>query len=77
MSKTEAAYKILKDFGKPMHVKEITKIALEKGMIQTTGKTPATTMNADIYLENKRKEKLGREKRFVKVSSGVWGLTEW
>lgn len=76
MSKTEAAYIILKNAKKPLHVKEIIKIALAKGMIETKGLTPESTLNADLYLENKRRLKQGKKPRFVKVARGMWALAE-
>jgi len=77
LSKTEAAYKILKEKKKPLHIKEITKIAIERNLINTKGKTPASTLRADIYLENKRRLKSGIKLRFFKVEPGIWGLCEW
>jgi len=76
-SKTEAAYKILKEAKKPLHVAEIVKIAIAKKMIKTKGKTPESTLAVDLLLENRRRTKQGAKLRFVKVGSGTWGLTEW
>ena len=76
-SKTEAAYHILKSSRKPLHVDEIVKIALDKKMIKTKGKTPESTLAVDLLLETRRRAKRGAKQRFVKVSSGIWGLTEW
>lgn len=76
-SKTEAAYKILKEAKKPLHVAEIVKIAIAKKMIRTKGKTPESTLAVDLLLENRRKTEQGVKLRFVKVRSGTWGLTEW
>jgi DNA-directed RNA polymerase delta subunit len=77
LSKTEAAYKILKEAKKPLHVAEIIKIALAKKLIRTKGKTPESTLAVDLLLENRRKTEQGIKLRFVKVGSGTWGLTEW
>lgn len=76
-SKTEAAYRILKKYKKPLHVKEIIRIALEKKMISTKGKTPESTLAADFLLENRRKEKQKIKPRFYKAGPAIWGLTEW
>lgn len=76
-SKTEAAYKILKESKKPLHVEDIIKIALDKKLIKTQGKTPESTLAADLLFENRRKTKKGSKLRFIKVGSGTWGLTEW
>ena len=77
LSKTEAAYKILKEAKKPLHVAEIVKIAIAKKMIRTKGKTPESTLAVDLLLENRCKTEQGVKLRFVKVGSGTWGLTEW
>ncbi len=76
-SKTEAAYRILKKYKKPLHVMEIIRIALEKNMISTKGKTPESTLAADLLLENRRKEKQKKKPRFYKARPATWGLTEW
>lgn len=77
LSKTEAAYKILKVKRKPLHLNEIIDIAIRKNMIRTKGKTPASTLGADLYAENKRRKKQRRELRFRRVGQGVWALTTW
>lgn len=76
-SKTEAAYLILKSNKKPLHVDDIIKIALEKKMIKTKGKTPESTLATDLLLENRRKSIQKVKSRFIKVAPGIWGLTEW
>ena len=44
----DIAYQILKEKGKSLHSKEITKIALDRGWLKTAGKTPEATMNAQL-----------------------------
>ena len=59
----DLAYTILKESGKPLHSKEITKRALEHGLV-TEGKTPEATMNAQLVVDiNTKKEK----SRFIKT----------
>jgi len=54
----DIAYQILKEAGKPLHSKEITNIALQRGWLKTAGKTPEATMNAQIIVDiNSKKEK--------------------
>jgi hypothetical protein len=77
LSKTEAAYKILKAAKKPLHISEILATALKKEMIKTRGKTPLSTLAVDLLLENRRRTERGEKLRFVKVASGTWGLVEW
>jgi hypothetical protein len=67
----DIAYQILKEAGKPLHSKEITKIALERGWLKTAGKTPEATMNAQLVVDiNSKKDK----SRFVKTAPSTFGL---
>jgi len=67
----DIAYQILKEAGKPLHSKEITKIVLERGWLKTAGKTPEATMNAQLIVDiNSKKEK----SRFIKTAPSVFGL---
>jgi restriction system protein len=76
---TECAIKVLEEYGlrNPMHYKEITRIALEKGWLVTEGKTPDSTMYAQILTEIKRYKGSGRSPRFVQHGSGMVGLGKW
>ena len=69
----EAAYQILKGEKLPLTAEEITKIALENKLIETSGKTPAATMGARIYMDIQEK---GESSLFVKVGRGKFGLNE-
>ena len=65
------AYQILKEAGKPLHYKEITKIALDKGWLKTAGKTPDATMNAQLVVDiNTKKDK----SLFVKTAPSTFGI---
>jgi len=67
----DIAYQILKEAGKPLHSKEITKIALERGWLKTAGKTPEATMNAQLIVDiNNKKDK----SRFIKVGPSIFSL---
>ena len=69
----DIAYQILKEIGKPLHSKEITKIALKKGWLITAGKTPEATMNAQLVVDiNSKKDK----SRFIKTGPSIFGLNE-
>lgn len=48
MAFLEAAHEILKQAGQPLHHREITRRALNQGLIETSGKTPDATMRAQI-----------------------------
>ncbi len=65
------AYQILKEVNKPLHSKEITKIALQKGLLQTAGKTPEATMNAQLIVDiNTKKDK----SLFIKVGPSTFAI---
>ena len=72
LSKTAAAYLILSKAGKPMHLKDIVQVALDKGLIKTKGKTPESTLSTDILLENRRRANRGAKRRFKKVGPAIW-----
>jgi restriction system protein len=76
---TDCAQKVLEDFGgkEPMHYKEITKKALQKGWLVTGGKTPEATMYAQVITEIKRQQKRGERPRFVQHGHGYVGLSQW
>lgn len=67
------AYEILKKAKKPLHSKEITEIALKKGLIKTTGKTPEATMHAQLIRDiNSKKE----NSRFIKAGPSIFALSK-
>ncbi|MFC2011299.1 winged helix-turn-helix domain-containing protein [Chloroflexota bacterium] len=76
-SKIEAALIILKEQRKPMTARDMVRIAIEKKMIETKGKTPASTMGADFFNENKRRQGKNLPPRFSNLGGGLWSLTEW
>lgn len=49
MTNFEAAIQVLKEAGGPLHYREITERALERGLIEPHGKTPEATMAAALY----------------------------
>ena len=65
------AYQILKETGKPLHSNEITKIALNKKLIKTSGKTPEKTMNTQILLDIKYK---GKRSLFFKAGPSTYNI---
>lgn len=69
----DIASQILKESDRPMHSKEITKIALSRGWLKTAGKTPEATMNAQLIVDiNSKKEK----SRFIKTAPSTFSLNE-
>ncbi|MBU4252014.1 MAG: hypothetical protein KKC39_04295 [Candidatus Omnitrophica bacterium] len=69
----DIAYQILKEKGKPLHSKEITKIALSREWLKTTGKTPETTMNANLIIDIKSKGELSN---FKKVGPSLFAIND-
>ena len=63
----EAAERVLKEARKPLHVREIARIALEKGLWQTRGKTPHASWGP-----HHRKE----ESPFILVAPQTFGLRD-
>lgn len=61
----EAALEILKEEGKPLHYKDLTKRIIP--LCNFTGKTPHESVRSLI----------GTDERFKRVAEGVYALTEW
>ena len=51
----QSAIEILKKTKTPLHYAEITRLALESGILETEGATPEATMNAQIVVDIKNK----------------------
>jgi restriction system protein len=79
LSFADAAERVLTQFAQrqPMHYQEITRKALELGLIATAGQTPAATMYAVILTEIDKQTKRGEQPRFTKHGKGLVGLTTW
>lgn len=78
MSFVGAAEQILRESGsrEPLHYEEITRRAIEQGLIQPEGKTPAVSLNAIIGTDIRRCEVRGEQPRFVRHGRGFIGLAE-
>lgn len=79
MSFVDAAERVLEQFAnrKPMHYQDITRRALDLGLIATAGQTPAASMYALILTEIDRWGKRGEPPRFTKHGKGLVGLAAW
>lgn len=69
----QAAIKILKKTKNPLHYSEITRLALEKGILETSGETPELTMNALISSDIKHKKQASD---FIRVKPGIFTLNK-
>lgn len=74
MTFLEAAAEVLGRVGKPMHYREIAAMAIEAGLVTTSGKTPEDTVNARISQDI---AKNGFRSRFQRTEPGVFALREW
>ena len=50
MSFLGAAISILKETGREMTATEVARIALERGLVESSGKTPDATLTAQLYV---------------------------
>ncbi|MCK4781417.1 DGQHR domain-containing protein [Candidatus Parcubacteria bacterium] len=66
-----SAIEILKNVKKPLHYKEITRLALKSGILETEGATPEASMNSQIVMDIKKR---GLFSDFVKIASGIFAL---
>jgi Holliday junction resolvase-like predicted endonuclease len=66
-----AAIEILTEAKAPLHYKEITKRALEKGILETQGATPDQSMNAQIITDINKK---GEGSDFIKIAPSTFAL---
>jgi len=67
----QSAIEILKKAGTPLHYTEITRLALESGILETEGATPEASMNAQITVDIKNKAE-GSD--FIKTAPGTFAL---
>lgn len=66
-----AALQILTEYKKPLHYKVITQLALEKGILETSGATPDGSMNAQLAAEIKH---MGKASDFIRTEPGIFTL---
>ncbi|MBI3072588.1 MAG: restriction endonuclease [Deltaproteobacteria bacterium] len=75
MTYLEAAEKVLREAGTPLHFKEIARRALEAGLIEPKGKTPEATMGAQLYMSVRRAdEKSGEAGTFRPTGRAYFAL---
>lgn len=71
MTALEAALKVLQEYGKPLHYREITRRILVGKLWQCTGKTPEATINAQLAVSIKRN---GQASAFRRAGRGIFAL---
>ncbi len=67
----QSAKIILEQVKKPLHYKEITRLALEQWLFETSWETPDATINSQIILDIKQKWKASD---FIKVSPSTYAF---
>ena len=78
ISFTDAAERILDDSAsKQLHYRDITRLALDQHLLDTTGKTPEATMYAQILTEVKRRRQRRDQQRFMLLGKGMVSLAKW
>lgn len=70
----EAGVRVLEDFGVPLDAREITRRALESGLITSDGKTPVLTMAARIAVDIQRR---GTQSVLQRTGPGMFALRRW
>jgi hypothetical protein len=68
----KAAIQILQEEQKPLHAKDITKLAVKRGYLNSDGKTPEATMNALLIVDV---NKNGDKSVFKKVGPQTFSLS--
>ena len=66
-----AAIKTLKNAKQPLHSREITRLAIEAGILETDGATPENSMNTQIILDIRKK---GKASDFIKTGPSTYAL---
>ncbi len=66
-----AAIEVLQKSKEPLHYKEITKRALEMGILETSGATPDQSMGAQLFSSIKKN---GKDSEFIQTSTSTFTL---
>lgn len=75
----KAAERVLKEFGQgqPMHYREITRKADEKGWVKSKSETPENIMYSQLWKAINDAQHEGEVPQFVSYGRGQYGLSEW
>jgi hypothetical protein len=69
----QAAQQVLTESRTPLHYRKITEKAIEKNLIESDGKTPWATMNAQLSMDIKNN---GEKSIFIRTNPGEFGLSD-
>ncbi len=71
---TKSAYEVLKSERRALTAQEITQMAVNRGLLNTNGQTPAQTMKAKLSVDILRN---GSKSLFKRSEKGRFALREW
>ncbi|MBS0549188.1 MAG: hypothetical protein JSR24_15635 [Proteobacteria bacterium] len=74
MSFLDAAEQVLQETDAPLHPREITERALQGGLIESSGRTPAQTMKAKLSTDILSRN---TDSRFMRTDKNRFGLRSW
>ena len=74
MNFADAAAQVLSENGGPLPIADITRRALEQGLISPKSDNPVTYVRAAIWKDNRRRENRGEPVRFSTTARGVYDL---
>ncbi len=74
LSLVAMAEQVLAQSSRPLHSIEIVEIAVQRGLLQCTAKTPDHSLQAAIW---RNRQRLGDESPFVMIGSGRMGRKYW
>jgi len=78
LSFTDAAERVLESSAsKQLHYRDITRLALDQHLVDTSGKTPEATMYAQILTEVKRRRQRDEPQRFMMLGRGMVSLAKF
>lgn len=69
-----SAYKVLLEKGAPLTAQEIVEVAQVRGLLSTTGKTPAQTMKSKLSTDILQR---GQQSLFMRSGKGSFALRQW
>ena len=69
----DGAYEVLKVMQKPMHYVELTQLAIDRGLIESDGKTPDQTMNKELH---KAAKESFYESKIIFLGDGIFALSD-
>lgn len=69
----EAAFLVLKQAGKPLHINTLVKLAIKRRLVDTKAKTPAATMAAQLAVDVKTNK---GKSAFIRVSPSTYTINK-